>query len=145
MQEIVSKYDTENTRYIKGELWTQINFNNRYIPSQGWKIHISANMNNYKEILDIVAKICMDRELSFKFSSDTWLFCRINSKSIPREAAGKFITIYPDTEENFHTYIELFYDKLKFEGPFILSDRRYKDCKVLYYRYGSIKTIRIKL
>ena len=34
------------------------------------------------------------------------------------------------------------YFKLKdFEMPYVLSDRRYKDCAVLYYRYGGFKEI----
>jgi serine/threonine protein kinase len=53
--------------------------------------------------------------------------------------AGKFITIYPQGEDQFKQLLEDLYGELKqFEGPYILSDRRYKDCKVLHYRYGGI-------
>lgn len=138
LQKIVSNYANKNTNYKDGYLWTQVYFDKNKLPKQGWKIHISATTDNYKDILCIVAKICIEKEIDFKFSSDTKLFLKINSKSIGRHISGKFITVYPNNTENFYEYLELFYEYLRdFEGPFILSDRRYKDCKVLYYRYGN--------
>lgn len=68
----------------------------------------------------------------------------LNGKTINRGSAGKFITIYPESKTDFKTIIESLYHKLiGFQGPYILSDKRYKDSKVIFYRYGGIlnKTI----
>ena len=65
----------------------------------------------------------------------------MNFKNVDRGASGKFITIYPLNEEEFKELLEILYENLKDEkGPYILSDKRYKDCKVIYYRYGGIKS-----
>jgi hypothetical protein len=68
------------------------------------------------------------------------MFLNINNKTMNRASGGKFITIYPRNKNDFKFYIQNLYQILKpFEGPYILSDRRYKDCKVLYYRFGTMQ------
>ncbi|WP_192797306.1 class III lanthionine synthetase LanKC [Bacillus thuringiensis] len=109
------------------------------LPKQGWKIHVSATIVNAKDVLRAAISVCVKNNTAFKFTCDWLLFKMINSKQWDRGASGKFITIYPSDEEQFRELIEALYIELKpFEGPYILSDRRYKDCKVLYYRYGGI-------
>ncbi|MCD8772001.1 class III lanthionine synthetase LanKC [Mammaliicoccus sciuri] len=126
--------------YIKNNgLWTYIEFKNNKLPNQGWKIHISANLDNDIEILKIVTKYCSGNKVSFKHLSDKNMLIFLNGKYINRGSAGKFITIYPNDFEVFEKTLENLYKLLKnFEGPYILSDKRYKGCKVLYYRYGGI-------
>ncbi|ONN27565.1 hypothetical protein XJ44_03315 [Thermosipho affectus] len=64
----------------------------------------------------------------------------LNSKQFSRGSSGKFITIYPRDEKIFEKVLEDLHDKLYFEeGPYILSDRRYKEEGILYYRYGGLK------
>ncbi len=136
--EIVKSNECPDTIYSKNDMWTTVSYKNMKLPSQGWKIHVSANLENYKRILNIVSEMCIRRNITFKFSSDRFLFLRVNSKSTSRMLAGKYITIYPETEDVFLEFLETLYGSLRdFSGPFILSDRRYKDCQVLYYRYGS--------
>ncbi|KRG14099.1 hypothetical protein ACA29_07330 [Lederbergia galactosidilytica] len=49
------------------------------------------------------------------------------------------ITIYPHNNKHFHQVISALGKALdKFDGPFILSDKRYPDSKVVHYRYGGI-------
>lgn len=140
LSDIVTKYITPDFSIMESGLWTMVNVKDANFPAQGWKIHISATFSNYKEILEIVTKYSVECKLPFKFSGDSKLFHIINEKSVSRTLAGKFITIYPSDEENFLRHIENLFQLLKsFQGPYILSDRRYKDCKVLYYRYGNLK------
>lgn len=111
---------------------------NIQFPKHGWKIHLSSTNRNAKDILKIAAKICKNYETSFKFLADEFLRDINADKATPRGYANKFITIYPESEETFIKLMNALYAKLKsFEGPYILSDRRFKDCKVLYYRYGT--------
>lgn len=80
------------------------------------------------------------REISFKVIKSKDLYVLTSQKSYPREMYGKFITIYPKDIKEFKKIIKDLYRLLReYEGPRILSDRRYKeDCKVLYYRYGGL-------
>ena len=95
-------------------------------------------MENAEEILDIVASILISRKTAFKILLDIETLKTISQKPFPRQSYGKFITIYPKTLSEFVELVHLLYEKLKsFDGPYILSDKRYKDCNVLYYRYGG--------
>jgi len=48
--------------------------------------------------------------------------------------------MYPSDLLCFKTLLEQLYAELHDdEGPYILSDKRYKDCRVLYYRFGGIE------
>ncbi|RIH82625.1 Serine/threonine-protein kinase PknB [Calidithermus terrae] len=112
------------------------------IPLQGWKIHVSATVPNASEVLAAVVPICVAARTPFKFIVDRQMLFLTNSKSWDRGAAGKFFTIYPSSEPDFTELIERLYHALaSFEGPYILSDQRYKDSKVVYYRYGGIVTL----
>lgn len=109
------------------------------IPEFGWKIHISATLNNAKSILEEVSKYCEEYKISFKFLKDSALLTKNLAKNFNRAGSGKFITIYPKTTQDFQKIIEDLYCLFKdYEGPFILSDKRYKNCKVLYYRFGRM-------
>lgn len=108
------------------------------IPDSGWKIHVSCTLKNYNNILDIVSRYCVKNRISFKVIKDINKYFANGHKNGDRSSYGKFITIYPKNEDDFIRHIEnLYFNLYDYEGPFILSDLRYKDCKCLYYRYGS--------
>ncbi len=109
------------------------------LPTQGWKIHISANETNCRDILVKVAALALDNSIQFKFANDVNTMKLMTSKRWARGGSGKFITLYPPTDEEFYRLIECAYAILKHDvGSYILSDNRYKDCRCLYYRYGGI-------
>lgn len=108
------------------------------LPEQGWKIHISAYYDNYHNILKKIATYCYSYEIPFKYTQKKHLQMFLG-KNANRISSGKLITIYPSTEIEFIKIVRDLYSKLKKEkGPRILTDIRYKDCKVIYYRYGTI-------
>lgn len=107
-------------------------------PEQGWKIHISATVLNAEEILRISVPIICSFSVNFKFLKDKSTLALRNSRIFQRGGSGKFITIYPPDDKTFKELLERLYENLKdMVGPYILSDMRYKDCRVLYYRYGG--------
>ncbi len=109
------------------------------IPDFGWKIHISGTIWDSKEILSIVCNFCYENNIAFKCLMDGEVFDLSQNKSAPRGNSGKFITIYPQDEEQFKKITPLLYKKLKqFNGPFILTDRRYRKKGIVYYRYGAL-------
>lgn len=111
---------------------------NAELPPQGWKIHVSAIAPHASSILASVSVILVQREVPFKFALDRRCFRLLNSKNWSRGGAGKFITIYPRSIEEFRDLLATLYPALAgYSGPYILSDRRYRDSQVLYYRYGG--------
>src|SRR5215213_2346537 len=110
------------------------------LPQEGWKIHISSIVSNAEDILRAVVPVLSKDNVSFKFSLDKRMLSMMNSKGWARQGSGKFITIYPLDEEHFKRLIEEIYQVTKeFDGLYILSDKRYKDSKVVFYRYGGIR------
>lgn len=107
-------------------------------PGQGWKIHISATNTNCSDILRTVVPILLDSTVQFKFANDTETLRMMTSKRWQRGGSGKFVTVYPNDLEAFRLVVEQLYNALQgMEGSYILSDRRYKDSRCVYYRYGG--------
>ena len=114
------------------------------LPTQGWKIHVSANNLNCSEILDRVSSILLPLRTQFKFANDIQTLRLLTAKRWPRGGSGKFMTIYPLVTDDFLLLIERVFQALQgYQGSYILSDRRYKDSSCVYFRYGSIQSNRI--
>ncbi|MFF3641150.1 class III lanthionine synthetase LanKC [Streptomyces sp. NPDC002564] len=107
------------------------------LPSQGWKIHISATLDNAESILARVWDYCVPRSIAFKCMPNRYLLHTRNAKYGDRGSSGKFITIYPADDEQCRTVSESLDRLLGGEpGPYILTDLRYGSGPV-YLRYGS--------
>ena len=105
---------------------------------QGFKIHISATVGNAEEILRRVVPEYVREGVPFKLAADSDLLRLMGSKNYHRGSSGKFLVAYPQTAEHFIALIDRVHELTRdFEGPYILSDRRYKDNKVVHYRYGG--------
>jgi tRNA A-37 threonylcarbamoyl transferase component Bud32 len=107
------------------------------IPPQGWKIHVSACLDNVDEILTTVWQYCVPGEISFKFLSSRLAVFMRNAKYASRGASGKAVTIYPPDEASCERILRELDEVLGgAPGPYILSDLRYGDGP-LYVRYGG--------
>ncbi|MGI5215720.1 class III lanthionine synthetase LanKC [Plantactinospora sp. CA-290183] len=107
------------------------------LPQQGWKIHISACLDNADRILDAVWDYCVPRGLSFKFLRGPRMLLLRNAKYARRGSSGKFVTIYPRDEAELELTCKELAERLDGEaGPYILSDLRYGSGPV-YVRYGG--------
>lgn len=128
------------------EHWTMCMYKNDKLPTQGWKIHISSKYEDAQSILNEVSNFLWKKEISFKYVKREDLLFLKNSKYGDRSSSGKFITIYPHNEKEF---IDLLHSLdcivKRFEnGPYILSDKRWKDGNV-FFRYGGFEKIIKKL
>ncbi|WP_137991643.1 protein kinase domain-containing protein [Streptomyces vilmorinianum] len=111
-------------------------------PTQGFKIHVSSSPAHTFRLFDLVVPVCVENDVEFKAAADPVMLGVINSKSQERGFSGKFMTIYPPDDDVFVELIETLYRRTvdeAVEGPYILSDRRYRDSKVLFYRYGGFR------
>jgi len=109
------------------------------LPSQGWKIHVSSVASTARIVLSIAAATLVASGTAFKFAADGRMLDGLNGKRWPRGGSGKFITVYPRGIDDFRRVIDDLYVALSgYAGPYVLSDRRYRDSRVLHYRYGGI-------
>ncbi|MCC9741868.1 class III lanthionine synthetase LanKC [Streptomyces sp. MNU89] len=107
------------------------------LPAQGWKIHVSATLDNAEKILTQVWDYCVPRSVAFKFIPGRHLLRTRNAKYADRGGSGKFITVYPENDEQFGTIARELGELLDGEpGPYILSDLRWGAGPV-HVRYGS--------
>lgn len=108
------------------------------IQRQGWKVHVSATLKNSREILKIVSNICFQMNVTFKHLATEKEFRSRNGKLIDRGFGGKFITCYPN-EEILEKFLNKLEDTLNaFDGPYILSDKRWRKGPI-YLRYGVFR------
>jgi class III lanthionine synthetase len=140
-------YDPVHSRLPEGwsiqrkDIWFHCSPSFPAAPLQGWKIHVSSTLGQSPEVLEKVTSVLFKyADVAFKFSLDRSLLSLLNSKSWPRNASGKFITIYPPDSRRFIDLIEeIDQATAGMRGPYILSDRRYKNSRVVFYRYGGIR------
>ncbi|MGV9938518.1 class III lanthionine synthetase LanKC [Streptomyces sp. NPDC003401] len=107
------------------------------LPDQGWKIHVSACLDNAESVLDRVWRHCVAGGTAFKFVPSRYLLHQRNAKYADRAGSGKFITVYPADEARFEQLAGELSALLAGEaGPHILSDLRLGDGPV-HVRYGG--------
>lgn len=107
------------------------------LPSQGWKIHVSATLDNAESVLARVYDYCVNGRVAFKFVPSRYLLHLRNAKYADRGASGKFLTVYPADTEECRRIAEDLAGLLAGEpGPYILSDLRWGTGPV-HLRYGS--------
>jgi tRNA A-37 threonylcarbamoyl transferase component Bud32 len=107
------------------------------LPRQGWKIHVSACLDNAEKTAAKVWDYCVPRGIPFKFVPSVPLLYLRNSKYARRGYSGKFATLYPADETELRRILEELGELLDGEpGPYILSDLRWNKGP-LYVRYGG--------
>lgn len=107
------------------------------LPAQGWKIHLSACLDNAERVLDAVWDYCVPRRIAFKCVPGPYLLRNRNAKYADRGASGKFVTVYPADDAECHRVAAELDVLLGDEpAPGILSDLRWGTGPV-HVRYGS--------
>jgi hypothetical protein len=117
--------------------WRGLRRDGLTLPHQGWKIHVSATLENAARVLGTVHEYCRSRTRSYKHLLSAAVLLRANAKDADRARSGKFITIYPADERALRTILTELDQALAGErGPYILSDLR---CCAgpLFVRYGG--------
>lgn len=113
--------------------------NIEYLPSVlfGFKVHVSATYQNYQYILDTIRPYLEKHKIPYKFvENEEDIYKTLSVFEIAGEV-GKMVTIYPHPLYLI-TILEDLYELLPKDedGVYILSDRPYKDSKLLFYRFG---------
>jgi tRNA A-37 threonylcarbamoyl transferase component Bud32 len=106
-------------------------------PAQGWKIHVSACLEDAERAVEAVWDYCVPRDIAFKFLRGQSVMTMLNSKAAPRGSSGKLVTIYPLDESQLELVLKELDELLRgVKGPYILSDLRYGEGP-LFLRYGG--------
>ncbi|SHF00694.1 class III lanthionine synthetase LanKC [Streptoalloteichus hindustanus] len=119
------------------DVWTVCRPHGHRLPEQGWKIHVSATIDNAERVLRQVWDYCTVGRIAFKFLRGPRVLLARNAKYAPREASGKLVTIYPPDEAGLERVLRELSARLVGEqGPYVLSDLRYGPGP-LYVRWGA--------
>lgn len=111
-------------------------------PMQGFKIHLSSSLRDADAMLRRLAPVCTSADVMFKVVADPALHGFMNSKRYSRAGSGKFAAIYPRDEAQFLGLLDALAEAMAgLDGPYILSDNRYRDSKVVFYRYGAFRRV----
>ncbi|WP_223167492.1 class III lanthionine synthetase LanKC [Nonomuraea sp. SYSU D8015] len=122
-------------------VWRELRPEGHRTPEQGWKIHISATLENADRLCTTVWDYCVERGIAFKYLMNRNMLLAFNAKYTPRGTSGKLIAIYPP-EELFAAAVTELAELTKGEqGPYILSDLRIGDGPV-YVRFGGFVRMR---
>ncbi|MFH8785332.1 class III lanthionine synthetase LanKC [Streptomyces roseoverticillatus] len=106
-------------------------------PLQGWKIHVSATADTAEKTAADVWDYCTVHGIPFKFVPGPHLLHLRNNKYAERGHSGKFVTVYPDGEEQLLATLTGLHGILGGRpGPYILTDLRWHEGP-LYVRYGA--------
>lgn len=125
------------------ELWMHCTPPVTDYPDQGWKIHLSATPAHAPAILMTAADVLFEAGVPFKFVADKLLLGLSLGKRWARGGGGKFIAIYPRDEQQCAELLEKLHQAtIGFNGPYILSDKRYQESRVVFYRYGGLRSTR---
>ncbi|TDO62492.1 protein kinase-like protein [Kribbella sp. VKM Ac-2571] len=124
-------------QHAPGEQWMHYAPDGLRLPPQGWKIHVSARLQDVERTLEAVWEYCVPRGIAFKFLRNEAVLVMTNSKAAPRGSSGKLVTIYPTDDTQLELVLKELDEVLHgVEGPYILSDLRYAEGP-LFVRYGA--------
>ncbi|MFF0216040.1 class IV lanthionine synthetase LanL [Streptomyces vinaceus] len=106
--------------------------------TQGWKLHVSATSASAPTVLAKALDVLLREESAFKFTRYLSKVSALNSRATPRGSAGKFITVYPNSDADaVRMASELHRATQGLAGPRILSDHPYAADSLVHYRYGA--------
>lgn len=142
-QSFIAKIEADNW-YIKYKdnhwLYCSCKQNENFsYPEKGFKIHLSATINNAHMILKKFYSYGKLKKLEWKVVFDYRVLERQNLGRYGYSQIGKFITIYPKNDRELcETLSDLEIMYKEYRSVNIPSDYSYMNSQVVYYRYGDI-------
>ncbi|MDX8344167.1 class III lanthionine synthetase LanKC [Rossellomorea sp. YZS02] len=142
----IPKFDKVKWAVYSDDYWSYFMFKEKDFPDQGWKIHITADLEEASRLLYDVAEYLFREEISFKYVPNFRALSSKNVKYANRGASGKFITVYPENNEVFYKLLndlKIVTESYKL-GPYILNDQQWQGSNV-FFRYGGLKRVTTEL
>lgn len=130
--------ETDRWDVSTGGFWCGVTPHEHVVRSQGWKLHLSATVSSAKTVLARALPLLLKDGSVFKFASTLEHVAQLNARHTPRGHSGKFITVYPKSDEDAVRLAEALHQATAgLPGPRILSDRPYVPGSLVHYRYGG--------
>ena len=108
------------------------------LPASGWKIHISTIFDEAEQSLSLCSEVCQSFRIPFKHLQSARELDISLGKYADRKSGGKFITVYPYTEDQFIRLLDELGTALNgMHGPYILTDIQFKKTAPVFFRYGA--------
>lgn len=140
MSHVQDTYADKYTIFPTDDWWYLYATGHALNATQGWKLHLSINPTQAVPLLEVVTPLLMERQIQWKVLLTLEHLARFSSPPSVLPQLGKFITIYPESDEIAVELAALLHEKTcHFSGPVIPSDFRYALESQVYYRYGSFK------
>ncbi|MCU7679191.1 protein kinase domain-containing protein [Bacillus thuringiensis] len=126
-------------------IWRQSRNTGDQDPIQGWKLHISATILSACSVFERVAPYLTRLELVFKAPSSILELKKLNcGLYYGYSQIGKFITVYPRTEEEAVLIANELHKMTKeFAGPLVPSDNSLRKGSLVHYRYGAFVKLEV--
>ncbi|WP_165984313.1 class IV lanthionine synthetase LanL [Streptomyces sp. YIM 98790] len=119
-------------------MWCRVTPGTGELREQGWKLHLSATAASAPTVLERALGVLLSEDSAFKFARSLDQVTTLNARSTPRGNSGKFLTVYPRSDEAAARLArDLHRATSGLAGPRILSDRPYTAGSLVHYRYGS--------
>ncbi|MFF1512191.1 class IV lanthionine synthetase LanL [Streptomyces sp. NPDC058326] len=120
------------------EMWCRVTPRSAVRREQGWKLHLSATAASAPTVLEKALDVLLREESAFKFARSLDQVSALNSRATPRGSSGKFITVYPRSDDEAARIAQdLHRATAGLAGPRILSDQAYAPHSLVHYRYGA--------
>ncbi len=139
-EEIVRSLLPTDWQLVRDSIWLHMVPPRNRVPPYGWKIHVSSVLADAPRTLTAVVPLVATAGVAAKFAADPTFLRMVNSREWDRGGSGKFITIYLVDSAQCGTLLAQLARRLTGAcGPYVLSDRRFRDAKTVFYRYGGMR------
>jgi serine/threonine protein kinase len=135
--ESVLRRDSADWRTRNENIWCHVYVPDQTLGLQGWKLHVSATPLSAAYVLSRAATLLVTERCRFKFARTIDGVAELVSPRAARGAAGKFITAYPQDDEQLLELAQALHAATSgLPGPRILSDWPHAPGSLVHYRYG---------
>lgn len=137
--------DALGADFVEDETWY---FVGRAVDSQGWKVYVSAAVENYRDILNPVIGLLHSLEIPFKYLRSIDQVWRLNSGLVGYSQIGKCIVAYMERIDSVQDLVEglrTILTDAKHAGPYIPRLPTVWPGASVFYRYGSYVSRSVEL
>ena len=120
------------------DVWLHVEPRDAEIPTEGWKLHVSAIPSSAPEVLRQAFPVLASAQVAFKVAAHEHNLYELNQGVGGRSQVGKFITVYPrDEHDAVSLAVALDEATSGLRGPRVPSDRALSPTSLVHYRYGG--------
>lgn len=127
-------------------IWRYNHAGGARLPTQGWKLHVSATVLNAGKVLARVAPFLSARGVAFKAPRSLDELIKLNSGLFyGYSQVGKIITVYPRTTEDAVSLARgLHALTRRIAAPAVPFDLRFGAASNVYYRFGAFDNLEME-